>query len=307
MGAQAWRNSWRERLLFFCFIGLLFIVGQPAGEAEEGMNNNDKWINTMNEHAKKAYETMEQGCQRTDCYVYVRQQLQQVVKGASHISYAGVTSLEGMRMTSETLMEAMQALHALSPNGTYIRYQVAKVRLVVEALQQGEEPLWMTFKTVALQEVAALKKAVEQRNASEAKRVFQQWNGHYAFIRPAVVVSHGIEKVQTLDSIAQHIKKTLFVEKKELPSTVIPVWEQAVHALFSPCDPPATCSKNTAQTTPAIVLPRGTGTNPIGSYTVWLLGVLLLALGYVVWRNYQGKQGIVRVKRVDETLGSRVR
>lgn len=173
-----------------------------------------------------------------------------------------------------------RAVSALSPDADEVYAASASLRLAADAVSPRGQGLWLEYRTLMREDIAALATAIsraEGKEGQEAERL-QSLNGHYGLIRAAAIAAGRAEQAERADAVIRYADRIISAASPNpsLTAELAPRIGAAVEELF----PPA--AEAPASGPPATAPPAGFF-SAIGAF-------ILTALTYSGWRKYRGEQ-----------------
>ncbi|KIL41572.1 hypothetical protein SD70_06870 [Gordoniibacillus kamchatkensis] len=134
-------------------------------------------------------------------YLEARARLLDMSALATHISYAGVTTVEGMQAFAETMTEAKRAFNAVKLDMEQTKLSAAKVKLAVDAITHKNDPMWLQYERLLQEDAQALDKGIRTKDAKAVQYAVAGLKAHYAIIRPAVLISREPQLNEKMESL----------------------------------------------------------------------------------------------------------
>ena len=181
-------------------------------------------------------------------------------------------SMDEMYLLSMSYKDAKQAVTQTAMDDQQRYFEVAKFRLLVDALQRPERPLWMETSQSMFEAFDALKSTVEQQEARDFQRALNHFLLLCEMIRPSVQATVSQEAAEKLQSqlVMLERQRHVFVDSKE-NHALLEIIQQTLRELYG-------------QTTED-------ETDPSFYWVLFTIGgIVFLTLFYTVWRKYRGEQ-----------------
>jgi sporulation protein YpjB len=112
-----------------------------------------------------------------------------------------VQSIEQAQVILATLVDAKQALTAITINPQQVERQVLRMRLTLDAVSHKQQPLWLHYYTRISQQLFEAETALEQENRDQFHNRLNLLAAEYEMIRPAIIISHGTKLAVQIDSL----------------------------------------------------------------------------------------------------------
>ncbi|WP_193726914.1 sporulation protein YpjB [Paenibacillus guangzhouensis] len=218
----------------------------------------------------------------------VREDVAQIEQMLKQIPLGRLTSVEGIRALTNSIIEAKRTVHAVSIDPDRWLVVTAKMRLAVDALVNAKEGLWTQYYKAFIEDMNKLESAAKASSKEEFASAFRELQQHYERIRPAVIIVHPADSVEKFDSymsFLQTASQSQPFQGKHVAEAVA-MGNPIIQELFM---------KRTDK--PTFVPPIGTGQDP----WIWIVGigaVVVTVLTYVGYRKYQYEQKVARQRRL---------
>jgi len=195
-----------------------------------------------------------------------------------------LTSVEGIRALTNTIIETKRTVNAVSLNPDRWLLTTAKMRLAVDALVNAKHGLWTQYYKAFIEDMDQLEAAAKAPSKEKFASAFRGLQQHYELIRPAVIIVHPADFVEKFDSYVSFLQTATQTEpfQGQHAAEAISIGKPLIQELFM---------KRTDK--PTFVPPVGTGQDP----WIWIVGigaVVVTVLTYVGYRKYQYEQELAR-------------
>ncbi|TDQ41512.1 sporulation protein YpjB [Aureibacillus halotolerans] len=247
-------------------IGVLLSIGwQPTHAQVEANTQAWKDLSTIADRALKETQQKE--------YEKAKETLLYLSEDAftEHTSQLKL-SMDDMYLLSMSYKDAKQAVTQAAMDDQQRYIEVAKFRLLVDALQRPERPLWMETANSMYEAFDTLKSTVEQQEARDFQRALNHFLLLCEMIRPSVQATVSQEAAEKLQSqlVMLERQRHVFVESKE-SHAILETIQQTLRELYG-------------ETTED-------ETDPSFYWVLFTLGgIVFLTLFYTAWRKYRGEQ-----------------
>ncbi|WP_167357189.1 sporulation protein YpjB [Paenibacillus pectinilyticus] len=242
-------------------------------------------ISFLNQIAEEMY-TMTMAGQVAEA----RNKLTQISDQIPKIHFEGITSIEGLNALTETVTQAKRVYSAANYSATEGQIAVAKIRLATDALTHKNQPMWLQYYKVLLNDTQQMSEQVKSNNQSEAINEFGKLAQHIAIIHPSLVISRDASSVEKLDSLLVFLRTN--VNSKPMPTQRL---EMGIVNLNQVLDDLFMKHKDALA-----YVPLTDPNQPI----IWSLSmglIIVSVLSYVGWRMYQSGRHIVPVRQTKES------
>ncbi|WP_018755342.1 sporulation protein YpjB [Paenibacillus terrigena] len=220
--------------------------------------------------------------------IQVREEIAQIELMLKQIPLGQLTSVEGIRALTNTIIETKRTVNAVSLNPDRWLLTTAKMRLAVDALVNAKHGLWTQYYKAFIEDMDQLEAAAKAPSKEKFASAFRGLQQHYELIRPAVIIVHPADFVEKFDSYVSFLQTATQAEpfQGQQASEAISIGKPLIQELFM---------KRTDK--PTFVPPVGTGQDP----WIWIVGigaVVVTVLTYVGFRKYQYEQELARQKKL---------
>lgn len=272
-------------LVFTVVISVSAACGKSVGTSGQAIKPMDpvqqEKIAFLNQIAEEMY-TMTMAGQVTDA----RNKLIQISDQIPKIQFEGITSVEGLNALTQTITEAKRIYNAATYSPAEGQIAVAKIRLATDALSHKNQPMWLQYYKVLLNDSDLMRNQVKGNNQPEAIQEFGNLSQHIAIIHPSLLISREPSSVEKLDSLLRFIGTN--VNKKPMP---IKQLDGGLTSLNAVLDELFMKHKDALA-----YVPLTDPNQPI----IWSLSmglIIISVLSYVGWRMHQSGRHIVPVKQ----------
>lgn len=274
-------------LLAALSIILLLLQGSQANAALLSVSSAADIEVTEQERAEKLrqleaateslYQDMQQGNTKQ-----ANQSMEQVIGALEHLSFKGLTSVEGIHALAGTIMDVKETLaKAVDGQEDWITSS-ARLRLAVNSLTHPQQAFWHQYYKVLGEDLQQMSKARVEGDATLLREAYLSLRAHYELIRPAAVIRKNISEIHRFDSWLSYVDGLTNEKNKDesVLSGTLQQGEEMVKELFG---------KKTDE--PVFVPIAGYG-NP-WNWSLLIGGWILLALFYTAYRKYRANQTVI--------------
>ncbi|MDQ1909390.1 sporulation protein YpjB [Paenibacillus sp. GD4] len=240
-------------------------------------------VELLNQTADEMYKKVMQGDVAGGKVV-----LQQLSDQVTQIRFEGITSLEGINALTETVTEAKKVFNAAQFSQEEGQVSTAKIRLATDALTHTNNPMWLQYYKLLLEDVEGLESAAKNQQKTELQKVYRNWEQHYGIIHPSLLISRNPSDVEKLDSLTVFMKQQILSAQDPYTQMlqILPQVRQSLDKLFMKKEATA-------------YLPMAEPQNPI-LWTLTIGSVILAALIFAGWRLSKKDDGLVTVRKPEE-------
>jgi sporulation protein YpjB len=237
-------------------------------------------LEQLNQLAETMYKLAMNGS-----YMEARSRLLDMSALATRIQYAGVTTIEGVQALTETMTEAQRAFNAVRLRPEEAKLSAAKVRLATDALTHKNDPMWLQYERVLVEDARQMDEGVRTQNAKAVQTAVAGLKAHYDTIRPAVLISRDPQLNEKMDSLLTFLTN----QSRATPLPVNNLEQGAIHLrdaldqLFGRKDVSA-------------FVPIADHRRPI-VWTIVIGSVITAILAYAAWQMLRDGRSEVRIKR----------
>jgi sporulation protein YpjB len=189
-----------------------------------------------------------------------------------------IPTAEGVEALAGSVAEMKRAWAALQPDEQRLERAAGALRLAADALARPEEPMWLQYKPLLLDDADRLAAELNGNAAApsgQALAALERIQTRYALIRAAALLTREPSAVERADSVIRYAERVMKADKPNpalLAGIADPV-RQALAALF-----PAQSEPQTA--VPALMPPTWGFAATIGSFIVTILS-------WAGWRRFR--------------------
>lgn len=245
-------------------------IGRDSDSKQGASPEDVQKIEILDQTARELYDKATAGD-----YVSARSALNQMSDQMIRIEFHGITSVEGVRSLSESIVLAKRKINATGINPDEVVSSAAAVRLVTDALMHRKEPVWHQYYKVMKNDLNETDLAIQATNAKDASAGFKPFVERYRLIRPALFIHRNPSEIEKLDSLTAHIGNELAKKDVAFGSLAFPIKNlgDSLDVLFDRKE------DNTAY------LPLNYPDHPIW-WTILMGSLIISVLTYVAWRMY---------------------
>ncbi|WNR42423.1 sporulation protein YpjB [Paenibacillus roseipurpureus] len=272
-------------LLITAVVCVLAACGKSVGTTGQALKPMDpvqlEKIAFLNGIAEEMY-TLTMSGQVSDA----RNKLSQIADQIPKIQFEGITSVEGLNALTQTITEAKRVYNAANYSPAEGQIAVAKIRLATDALTHKNQPMWLQYYKVLLNDSDMMRKQVKANNPGDAIREYGVLVQHIAIIHPSLLISREPSSVEKLDSLLRYIGTQ--VNTKPMPMKQI---DSALTSLNAVLDELFMKHKDALAYVPL------TDPNQPIIWSISMGFIIVSVLSYVGWRMRQSGRHIVPVKQ----------
>jgi sporulation protein YpjB len=286
------KGKWKAAgfMIALLIVGQLLVSCQKAQQSEDQAMTPTKPVpeqlqkmELLNQTADNMYKKFKQGDLEGG-----RADLQQLSDQVPQISYKGVTSVEGLHVLTETIMEAKRVFNAVRFSPDEGQAAAAKIRLATDALTHPTEPMWLQYYKVLQEDIDQMEQSSKIGKKQELQKAVSQIEYHISIIHPSLIISRNPTDVEKLDSLIVFISEQARSEQEPYKQVIniLPPLRQTIDVLFHKKEATA-------------YLPLIDNQNP----TLWTLvigSVILAALAFAAWRLSKKDGGVVSIRKQAE-------
>jgi len=265
-----------------CFGTVAACGGQASYLAAEAPIDADRLqkLNELNETSEDMYQQTIKGN-----IAAARQQIFAISNMITRMSFAGITSIEGMNALTNSVLEAQRVLNAVQVQPDQVSLAAAKVRLATDALTHKSAPLWHEYYDLLIGDLQGVWSSVKDGRRKDADIAFDKLTSHLNIVKPAIVISKPPEQIERVQSLMAYVKSQLRLKPHDADQI-----ERGLRILRETLDRLFDKKHQSA------FLPFIDPDNPV----LWTLGIgisIMSALAYSAWRMYKGQDDIVPVRQ----------
>lgn len=266
---------WRRALvLVFICICLLLVRDTAIAENHEQEQNqeaqqrlHEDWA-SVNELAQETQSLVE----RKD-YAQAKSNVQQLAEYVISIEMNHYVDYpEQAQMVLETILQAKEALTAANIDEQTIQKKVLKMRLALDAVAPGQQPMWLDYFTPIEQVLRDMQLSIKENERDHFYRHLNRLAVHYELIRPSILMSHSLTVYEQTNSHMSFFfqEQSKLWQDKERTQKMIETFHDQLKQVF-------------------YIEPK----EDHSSFWILLFGLSLLiisALSYAGWRKYRAEQ-----------------
>ncbi|PZE22204.1 hypothetical protein CBW46_005855 [Paenibacillus xerothermodurans] len=214
--------------------------------------------------------------------------LQQLGDQIPQLSYAGITSIEGMNALTSAVTEAKRVFNAVNLAPDAVQISAAQIRLATDALTHKAQPMWLQYYKLIQEDIERLSAASTAHDKKLAQSAAAQLGLRISVIHPSVAINRDPSDVEKLDSLISFISNQ--AKLPQVPFTqinnVLPELRQHIDKLFLRQEATA-------------YLPIIDEQSPI----LWIVAIgsaIVAALIFAGWRLAKKDGGMVPVRKKDD-------
>lgn len=183
----------------------LYRVSAQSDESNPNVNqevSSSYTIAQLNEEAAVLYRrALENNMEE------VRASITRIGNSLAYVSFEGQTSVEGIHVLSETVVEVKEAAAKFKGDKHLLQQASAKLRLAADSLANPAKPLWLQYYKIVKNDLDALSLAANQKSSAAilADR-FIVLEEHYETIRPAAIIRLEPYQIAQMDAWLSHLK-----------------------------------------------------------------------------------------------------
>lgn len=269
------------------FISLYLLGGCSAKEASSepqvSMDEQQKGkLSEMNHTAETLYKKAMEGAIEE-----ARAELIVIGNQITQIRFEGITTVEGVNALSNTIVKAKRVFNAVKFSQHEGIIAAARVRLAIDALTHPNQPMWLQYYKVLVEDLSSIRKAAEDKQVAETRKALDVMYQHYSIIRPAILINRDAAEVEKADSLFAFLGSQMAAKQVQYEQVRagIEQLQQELDEMFM---------KKHAQA----YAPLTDSGKPI----VWATGIgsaIVIVLSYVAWRKFKNEKGYVAVRKED--------
>lgn len=186
-------------------------------------------------------------------------------------------NIEQVRVLTETIVQAEQALNAVQINPEQVERGILKLQLALDAVSHKKQPLWLNYYPTIVDTMDQLFVSLKQDDRDSFYHHVNRLVNAYEFIRPSLVISHDVSTINKLDSQLRHLLSqsgNLWSKPKKAEAFLTSLNEDWRNIFFK--------TKNE-------------GTSSFIYMLVGMASFIITVLSYVAWRKYRGEKEIKKV------------
>lgn len=138
-------------------------------------------------------------------YMEARSRLLDMSALATRIQYAGVTTIEGVHALTETITDALRSFNAVKLQPEELKLRAAKVKLAADALTHKNDPMWLQYERVLVEDERALEDGIRTKEPKAVQTAVAGLKSHYDIIRPAVLISREPQMNEKMESLLVYL------------------------------------------------------------------------------------------------------
>jgi sporulation protein YpjB len=243
---------------------------QSAAETKPPTDEQLKQIELLNAAADEMYRSAMDGDLDT-----ARGKLAELGERVTATRFDGIASIEGVGALSEAIVQAKRVFQAVKYSPEQGKLAAAKIRLATDALTHANQPMWLQYYNVMIEDAERLEQAVRAGDKPASLAALGQLSARYAVIRPSVLITREPQEAEKIESLFAFFNNQLNAPQWE-PDTLDNGMKQlrlAIDELFGRADKSAYA--------PFVDRPR-----PI----VWITGIgsiIAAVLAFAWWRIFR--------------------
>jgi sporulation protein YpjB len=267
--------------LFFSACSSNYVVKNEPITKPNVSESQKNTIKDLNKIADLAYQDL-----KNSDWVMMRSKVTQLAILATKLSYEGLTTVEGVQAINQSIAETMYSLNAVTPNPMKISQTMVRTRLVLDALEFNNEPMWIDFYEPMKKDLHNVVLSVEKNHTENTNNALASWKSRVSMVKSAIIISNGISDTIKLESISTFIENATKTKNVNVLKQTEPDFQNILKDIFKK-------NPNRDHETIAPVAPQP----PDALLWSFIIGMLIiLVLSWVAWRKYHAEFGIVRVK-----------
>lgn len=152
--------------------------------------------------AEELYRNMQEGNPET-----ALQNMELLTESLEGLSFKGLTSVEGIHVLAESIMEVREALVNTRTSREEWTESSARLRLAVNSLTQKDKALWLQYYKVMADDLNNMDKGRAQGSRTIVREAFLSLKSHYEVIRPAAVIRKDASEINRFDSWMSYVER----------------------------------------------------------------------------------------------------
>ncbi|MBB6735453.1 sporulation protein YpjB [Cohnella zeiphila] len=256
-------------------LAALFICAATARAAAPAAGSGDA-VSAFRSAADSLYDALTKGNR-----LEASRQLTAAEKAFRALPMTAIPTAEGVEALAGSVTEMKRALASLQPDDERLQRAAGALRLAADVLTRPEEPLWLQYKPLLLEDADKLDAALADKGkdgapGGQALAALERIQTRYALIRTAVLMTREEPSaVVRTDSVLRYAERVLKADRPDsslLGGLAEPVRE-ALAGLFPDSGEPQTA-------VPALMPPTWGFAATVGSFIVTILS-------WAGWRRYR--------------------
>lgn len=250
---------------------------RPPGPSAEQLQQ----LEQLNQAADELYQAS-----TTGRLVDAREVLLRLGDQVASMSFANVTTVEGVDVLTDAVVEAKREFNAVRIDPDKAVKAAARLKLAADTLTHPNQPMWLQYYKVLSEDTKLFEQSVASGATNEAQRRLGYLKDHYDTIRPAVWIGRTPQEAEKMDSLLAFF--TRYVDagnfQQEILKSGITQWKDALDSLFR---------KSGDRTA---YLPAIQPDKPI-LWTVTVGSLIITVLMFSGWRMFESERNMVRRPR----------
>lgn len=185
-------------------------------------------------------------------------------------------TLEGAEVVAQSIKNGKQAFSAMNPNEDRLLWHALQIRLAVDALTHGNQPMWKQYYSAYSAQIKQMQDYASEQTPDKLYEVFDNHYQLFKTLEPAMQVSVSLERVQMIQSV---YKSIITEARKDFPNWdemnfTIQQLQMTADEVFWGNDT-STFARYIHQNSPYLLI------SSIAAFVV-------VTLAYVAWKKYLG-------------------
>lgn len=186
--------------------------------------------------------------------------------------------IDTLNAVTQSILAAKQSIHAPSENEQHLLWHATRVRIAIDALTNGQQPMWRSYYPSFITQVQTLQQAAVERDFDAFREQFEENYRLFLAIKPAMSIQLAEAKMTAITSTYERISKEIRQVDKD--------WQIVREALRNLNNEMEDAFVGGEKSTFTRLMLRPDSPLLI---TTSISIAIILALSYVAYRKYEGE------------------
>ncbi|MGM1046120.1 MAG: sporulation protein YpjB [Bacillota bacterium] len=215
---------------FFLLFGLCYGTtawGSPEQIEDKTSPAASIQAKALNREVETLYRLVEEGNLQG-----VNESLRRVQSLFESSSFQGLTSVEGIHVLAESIVEMKLTTAAMKLEPKQWMMSAGKLRLAVDSLTHPKDGIWLQYYKVIREDLQVMEQSAAKSDREGIKKAYASLQDHYELIRPSLVIQRKPEEVSMIESWLSYAGGVVSTADPAEIRRIVPQGEVVVNMLF---------------------------------------------------------------------------